>query len=81
MFSNKYIEDNPSKNIYDINCIEGGPFLHPNELFDLITYVIIKFIFFILSMTLPLPNGIFAPMISFGAVFGRMFGRSLYLIG
>ena len=47
----------------------------------MIVYVMIKFIFFILSMTMPLPNGIFSPMISFGAVFGRMFGRALMVIG
>jgi H+/Cl- antiporter ClcA len=30
---------------------------------------------------MPLPNGIFSPMISFGAVFGRMYGRALLKIG
>ena len=54
---------------------------NPNLELILIVYCILKFIFIISSLTLPLPNGIFAPMISFGAAFGRLFGHCLYLIG
>lgn len=43
--------------------------------------MILKFVFIVLSLTLPLPNGIFAPVISFGAVFGRLYGHSLFLLG
>eukprot|EP00347_Sterkiella_histriomuscorum_P010693 403375288 len=59
----------------------GYLWTEPNLELVLVTYCIIKFIFITASLTLPLPNGLFSPMISFGAVFGRLFGHTLNLIG
>lgn len=60
---------------------DGSVWEENNLEITLISYVILKFVFIILSLTLPLPNGIFAPVISFGAVFGRLYGHAIYLIG
>jgi chloride channel 2 len=47
----------------------------------LITYVILKFFFIILSVSCPIPNGLFAPVFALGAGFGRLYGHSLRLLG
>ena len=60
---------------------DGSVWEENNLEITLISYVILKFVFIILSLTLPLPNGIFAPVISFGAVFGRLYGHAIDLIG
>jgi chloride channel 2 len=54
---------------------------YPETTFNLIAYVILKFVFIILSVSCPIPNGIFAPVFALGAGFGRVFGHSLSLIG
>ena len=47
----------------------------------MITYVILKFFIIILSVSCPIPNGLFAPVFALGAGFGRLYGHSLRLIG
>jgi chloride channel 2 len=53
----------------------------PNTTFNLIVYCICKFFFIILSITCPIPNGIFAPIYSLGGGFGRLYGNLIRLIG
>ena len=59
----------------------GHMWTYPDTTFNLITYCIIKFFFIILSISCPVPNGIFAPILSLGAGFGRLYGHILILIG
>ena len=54
---------------------------NPNSTFNLIVYCIFKFFFIILSITCPIPNGIFAPIYSLGGGFGILDGNILRLIG
>ena len=61
--------------------IEGWRWSYPHTIFNLITYCILKFFFIILSISCPVPNGIFAPIYSLGGGFGRLYGHILRLIG
>ena len=61
--------------------ILGSPWHHPSLIFNLIIFIILKFIFCVLSLSLPCPNGIFLPLFSFGSVIGRFYGVILSEIG
>jgi H+/Cl- antiporter ClcA len=50
-------------------------------MFNLALFVLLKFIFTVLSLSLPCPNGIFLPLFSLGAVLGRFYGMVLTSIG
>lgn len=78
----KDLGDLPSKyqTVTDPN-IDGHMWSYPDTTFNLITYCICKFFFIILSICCPIPNGIFAPIFSLGAGFGRLYGHILRLIG
>jgi H+/Cl- antiporter ClcA len=67
------------KNLGDLP--NGHMWSYPDTTFNLITYCICKFFFIILSICCPIPNGIFAPIFSLGAGFGRLYGHILMLIG
>ncbi|CDW90775.1 voltage-gated chloride channel protein [Stylonychia lemnae] len=68
-------------NSHQISEVQNGQvWSNPNLELVLLVYCILKFIFIVSSLTLPLPNGIFAPMISFGAVFGRLFDEGIYAV-
>lgn len=72
----------PSKNIIVITSnIDGSKFEFPDVTMNLVVYVILKFFFIILSVSCPIPNGIFAPIFSLGGGFGRLYGHILVLIG
>ena len=49
--------------------------------FNLVIYCMIKFFCIVLSISCPIPNGIFAPVFSLGAGFGRLYGHILTKIG
>ena len=60
---------------------DGEMWSDPLMVFNLVVYVILKFIFIVLSISCPIPNGIFAPVFSFGAGVGRLYGHILRRIG
>jgi chloride channel 2 len=41
---------------------------------NLVIFFVTKFIFIILSVSLPIPTGVFAPSLLLGSVFGRLYG-------
>ena len=49
--------------------------------FNMVVFCILKFIFTVLSLSLPCPSGIFSPLICIGSVFGRFYGVLLTRIG
>lgn len=60
---------------------DGGLWTHPQYIFNMIIYCVLKFIFIILDVSCPIVNGIFAPVFSLGAVMGRLYGHILRQIG
>lgn len=66
---------------YIYNNLDGQKWGYPDITFNLITYVIVKFFNIILSVSTPIPNGIFAPVFSLGGGVGRLYGHILRLIG
>jgi len=68
--------------VKDLGDLKNGHmWSSPNTTFNLIVYCICKFFFIILSITCPVPNGIFAPIYALGGGFGRLYGNILRLIG
>ena len=66
----------------DLGDLKGGHhWSYPDVTFNLTVYSILKFFFIILSISCPIPNGIFAPIYSMGGGFGRLYGHILKLIG
>lgn len=63
------------------NNLDGSTWTRPLLIFNLIVYVILKFIFNILSLSCPIPGGAFAPVFVLGAGIGRLFGAILSHIG
>lgn len=61
--------------------LDGLIWSHPNIIFNLVTYCLLKFFFIILSISCPIPMGIFTPIFTLGAGFGRLYGHILILIG
>lgn len=61
--------------------LDGPLWVNQNLILTLTFHFVLKFICMVLALTLPLPNGIFAPMITIGAVFGRLYGHCLSSIG
>lgn len=55
----------------------GSMFTQPSELFNLLIFVILKFIFNILSLSSPVAGGSLAPTLVFGAGIGRIYGYFL----
>lgn len=51
------------------------------KIFNMIIFVIVKFFMTVLSNTLTIPSGVFGPLLSIGAVFGRLYATILIDIG
>jgi chloride channel 3/4/5 len=60
---------------------DGHLWSYPATNFNLLIYVILKFILIILAVTSPIPAGLITPSIILGAVFGRLYGHILKTIG
>ena len=54
---------------------------HPATGFNLLIYVILKFILTMLAVSSPIPAGLLSPAFILGAVFGRLYGYILRSIG
>jgi chloride channel 2 len=61
--------------------LDGHKWAFPDVTFNLLVYCILKFFFIILSVSCPIPNGIFAPIYSLGGGFGRLYAHVIRLIG
>ena len=53
---------------------------HPSPLINLFLYTLIKFFITILSLTCPIPAGVFAPNVFIGASIGRLYGYTMHCI-
>lgn len=60
---------------------EGYLWSHPLTSFNLLIYVILKFILIILAVSSPIPAGLITPSFIIGAVFGRLYGHIIRNIG
>lgn len=60
---------------------EGYLWAHPLTGFNLLIYVILKFILIMLAVSSPIPAGILSPSFILGAVFGRLYGHLLRHLG
>lgn len=60
---------------------EGHLWSYPLTSFNLLIYVILKFILIILAVTSPIPAGLITPSFIMGAVFGRLYGHIIRNIG
>eukprot|EP00347_Sterkiella_histriomuscorum_P004338 403360828 len=68
--------------IHDMETLkEGDTWGNPLQAFNLVVYCILKFFFIVLSISCPIPNGIFAPVFSLGAGIGKLYGHVLMKIG
>jgi chloride channel 2 len=52
----------------------------PNETFNLMVFVIVKFILMVITISSPICSGVFYPTFLLGAGFGRLYGHILKLI-
>lgn len=52
----------------------------PNVLFNMTIYCVLDIALLILSMSAPIPTGIFSPSFKIGAVFGRVYGYALRIV-
>mmetsp|Transcript_1065 Transcript_1065/g.939 ORF Transcript_1065/g.939 Transcript_1065/m.939 type:complete len:86 (+) Transcript_1065:1061-1318(+) len=52
----------------------------PNIMLNLALFTVLKFILTTLSISLPIPAGVFTPTFVMGAVFGRLYGYTLKCI-
>ena len=68
-FSNKLLED-----------YEEGYWSKPTVGFNLLIFVIIKFMLEVTAISCPIPAGVFFPTFLLGAGFGRFYGHCLRLI-
>lgn len=62
-------------------CVEGYLWTHPVAGFNLLVYVILKFILILLAVCSPIPGGLLSPSFILGAVFGRLYGYILKHLG
>ena len=60
---------------------EGYLWSQPLTSFNLLIYVILKFILIILAVSSPIPAGLLTPSFIIGAVFGRLYGHIIRNIG
>ena len=60
---------------------EGYLWINPLTSFNLLIYVILKFILIILAVSSPIPAGLLTPSFIIGAVFGRLYGHIIKNIG
>jgi len=68
-----------TKNMEELK--DGEIWGNPLQVFNLVVYCILKFFFIVLSISCPIPNGIFAPVFSLGAGVGKLYGHMLVKIG
>ena len=61
--------------------VDGYLWSHPLTGFNLLIYVILKFILIMLAVSSPIPAGILTPSFIIGAVFGRLYGHLLRGLG
>lgn len=61
--------------------MDGNLWTYPLTSFNLLIYVILKFILVILAVSSPIPAGLITPSFIIGAVFGRLYGHILRNIG
>lgn len=82
MHFNEKTIDNMFFSNYNMETLKGGAtWGNPLQAFNLIVYCILKFFFIVLSVSCPIPNGIFAPVFSLGAGIGKLYGHILMKIG
>lgn len=60
---------------------DGHLWSYPLTSFNLLIYVILKFILVILAVSSPIPAGLLTPSFIIGAVFGRLYGHIIKNIG
>ena len=60
---------------------DGHLWSYPLTSFNLLIYVILKFILIILAVSSPIPAGLITPSFIIGAVFGRLYGHIIRNIG
>ena len=59
---------------FNLWILDNKVWANPNVSFNLLIYLIMKMIFNILSLSLPVPAGTFGPHLTFGAALGRTYG-------
>ena len=52
-------------------------FSHPNEITSMFILLGLKSLMFFVTVTSPIPAGIFAPLMLMGSILGRMYGHIL----
>ena len=55
-------------------------FMHSNEIISILFLLGLKSIMFFLTITSPIPCGIFAPLMIMGGILGRTYGHSLNIL-
>lgn len=61
--------------------IDGRLWTYPSMVLNMIVHGILKFIYTVLDVSCPIVFGVFAPMFSLGAVWGRLYGHLLRRLG
>ena len=60
--------------------LDNAKWSDPAEGFNLFTFAFLKFVLTVLAVTCPIPAGVFTPIFTLGASFGRLFGFSAWFL-
>lgn len=76
-FPGRYLKESPTRSLEQLISVNSLPSMWdaPNVYFCLCLYVFFKFFLTSISVTLPIPAGVFAPNLHLGALVGRLFGE------
>lgn len=66
--------------LFNASATEIPKWAHPNEFFSLFICFICKYILTIMGLVCTIPSGVFGPIFSMGAMFGRMYGHIIYKV-
>ena len=64
--------------LFSANSNEVPKWNHPNEFYYLILCFLCKYCLTILGLICTIPSGVFGPIFSMGAIFGRIYGHIIY---
>ncbi|BFZ23084.1 hypothetical protein BsWGS_26123 [Bradybaena similaris] len=77
LFSNFTWTDSQAENLDDEDILIHWQNPHTNIYVTLVLYIVMTFITAVFSNTLPIPAGVFVPVFTMGAAFGRLVGESM----
>ncbi len=81
-----FLQNSDRENLQDLfspqslTSIDERKWSDPAEGFNLFTFSFLKFILTVLAVTCPIPAGVFTPIFTMGASFGRLFGFTVWFM-